>query len=377
MVDYRICTKCIMDTSVPDIEFDEAGVCNYCHLYQARIENELYYNEKGEAELKTIVQLMKDKGAKQEYDCLIGVSGGVDSTYVAYIVKNLGLRPLAVHLDNGWNSELAVYNIESTMKLLNIDLYTHVLDWEEFRELQVAFLKASLANAEIPTDHAINATLFKIASKRKIGYIISGSNLMTEAIMPKSWMYSNLDWRLIKSVHKRCGRGTLKTYPHLSMTHLVYFMIMKRIKFFPILNYVPYYKDEAKQVLLDKLKWRDYGGKHYESIFTRFFQAYLLPQKFNMDKRRPHHSTLILSGQLTREEALNEMEGTPYSAELQQSDQEYIIKKLGFTESEFQEIMDAPPKSYTDFPNTHDLWQTFAPIVSYAKRKATYKRKVI
>jgi N-acetyl sugar amidotransferase len=365
-----------MDTSVPDIQFDEQGVCNYCKYYAERIANELYYDAAGQARLDAIIAEIKRRGARREYDCIIGVSGGVDSSYVAFLTKvKFGLRPLAIHLDNGWDSELAVSNVEKLLRQLGIDLSTHVLDWEEFKDLQVAFLRASIANAEIPTDQAIMAVLFQTAATRSIPYIITGNNLATEAIMPRSWMYTFNDTRLIRSIQNRFGKRKLKTYPLLGIAGYINYVLVKGIKYFPILNYVAYNKMEAKQFLQSELGWRDYGGKHYESIYTRFFQSYLLPRKFNIDKRRAHLSNLILAGQITREQALAEMSAPPISPEQEEVDGEYVMKKLDLNYAEFRDIMSAPIKQPADYPNDSFWWQTLAPMVQFARRQALYNTR--
>jgi N-acetyl sugar amidotransferase len=346
---YRMCTRCIMDTTDPDIQFDENGVCNHCRGYEEKARSYLRTGPKGQAELNRLVEEIKAKGKGKEYDCVLGVSGGVDSTYVAYTLKNLGLRPLAVHMDNGWDAELAVSNIEKFLNQLDIDLYTYVLDWEEFKDLQLAFLKASVSDAEIPTDHAIAAVLYQVASERNIKYIISGSNLVTEGILPNSWTYGVNDWRYIKSVHHIFGSRKLKRYPHYSFLDLLYYIFVKRIQLIRILNYIPYNKEQAIDVLENQLSWRNYGGKHYESIYTRFFQGYILPKKFNIDKRQAHLSTLICSGQITREEALAEMQNPAYAGYMLEEDMEYVLKKLELAEDEFEHLMSLPTKSYKDY----------------------------
>lgn len=356
--DYQICTRCILDTTVPGIEFDDEGVCSYCKQYDNQVQDMFHYDAAGQKTLEAVIAEIKRKGACRDYDCLIGVSGGVDSTYVAYLVKKrFGLRPLAVHLDNGWDSELAVANVERLLKQLDVDLFTYVLDWEEFKDLQLSFLKASIANAEIPTDHAITATLYRVAASNDISYVITGSNFVTEAIMPKTWMYDSTDWWLVESVHRKFGKTELTAFPHLSIWDHFYYNFVKRIKFFRILNYVPYVKDEAKRMLADEMGWRDYGGKHYESIYTRFFQTHILPRKFGMDKRKPHLSALILSGQMTRDEALAEMEKLPCPSDQLEEDGEYVMKKLGLSHEEFGRIMAAPPQSYSDYRNYSNLRQ--------------------
>lgn len=281
MKEVTICSKCVMDTTVPEIIFDENGVCNFCKDYKHRITKDLYTGDEAKNRLESLVKRIKKRGKNKEYDCLIGVSGGVDSTYVAYLVKKVyGLRPLAIHLDNGWNSELSVANVEQVLKRLDIDLYTEVLDWEEFKDIQISFLKSGISNIEIPTDHAIWAILIKTAAKKKIPYIIAGNNVVTESIMPESWLYGSKDSKLIRGIHSKYGKIKMKHFPYLTLFNFVDYLLIRGIKWVPILNYVNYVKEDVKKFLIEELGWRDYGGKHYESIFTRFFHAYYLPEKF-------------------------------------------------------------------------------------------------
>lgn len=347
--EYRICTRCLMDTSDPNIVFDEQGVCNHCHDHDRLMTQRVLTGEAGSLYLQKLADEMKRAGRGKPYDCLIGVSGGVDSTYVAYVVKSLGLRPLAVHMDNGWDSELAVKNIEEALKRLNIDLYTEVLDWEEFKDLQVAFLKASTPDSEIPSDHAIWAVLGNMADKLKVKYIVSGFNVRTETHLPRAWSQGHFDWRYIRSVHKRFGHGRLKTFPHIGF--FAYYRRLLTQRRVDILNYIDYDKAEAMKILEKELGWRYYGGKHYESIYTRFYQGYILPVKFGYDKRRCHLSSLICSGELTREAALKELEKPTYSPAMQEEDREYVVKKLGLTDDEFEGILAAPKKTIWDYPS--------------------------
>jgi len=360
-----------MDTTNPDIEFDENGVCNHCREYDERAKKELYLDEGGQKKLNRLVNKIKESGKNEEYDCLIGLSGGTDSTMALYTIKKLGLRPLVVHLDNGWNTKLSVRNIEKVVKKLNIDLYKFVLDWEEFKDLHLSFLKSSIANAEIPTDHAIVAFLYHTASEKGIKYIISGGNIVTEAIMPDSWMYDSKDLRLIKSIHKKFGKIKLKSIPTLTLLEWIYFTFVKRIKYFPVLNYIPYVKKDAMHFLEKEFDWKPYGHKHHESIYTRFFQGHILPRKFNIDKRKAHLSTLICSGQMTREEALEEMQHDIYPSEEMQKDKEAVIKKYGLTEEEFEKIMSEPVKTFRDYPNNNFLFEKLNFFVKLAKKMAT------
>ncbi len=368
---YRMCSYCVMDTTVPDIEFDDDGVCNYCHLYRRRTGAELRYDAAGQERLHELVARMKADGKGRPYDCILGVSGGADSTYAAYLAKaKHGLRPLAIHVDNGWNSELAVQNIEQTLRRLDIDLSTNVLDWEEFRDLQKSFLRAGIANAEIPTDHSIVATLFREARQHKIKYVVTGSNLVTEAVLPDSWMHDAYDLRLIKSVQRRFGSVKLRTFPTLSYTRLGLMLGVQGYKFVNLLNFEPYVKSDVKEVLAKELGWRDYGGKHYESVYTKFFQGWILPEKFGIDKRIAHYSNLILAGQMSRAEALESLQEPSYPPEDVKRDEEYVIKKLGFSEEEFATIMAASPRSATDYPNGAWVKRTFGFFARFARRRA-------
>lgn len=359
-----------MDTSVPDISFDKNGECNFCQNYKENISKDLFDNNVGQEKLEALVQKIKRKGEGKNYDCVIGISGGVDSTYVAYLAKvKYGLRPLAVHLDNGWNSELAVANVEQIVKRLDIDLYTHVLNWEDFKGLQLAFLKSSISNIEIPTDHAIWAVLIRMAAKEKIPYIIAGNNIVTESIMPDSWLYGSKDGRLITGINRKFGQSNIKGYPRLSLFNYIDFLLIRGIHWIPVLNYVHYDKNEAKKIITKELGWRDYGGKHYESIFTRFFHAYYLPTKFGYDLRRSYLSALVLSGQMTREDALSEMDTPPAPADQLQHDMEYVIKKLDISSEEFEQIMASPVKTFADYPNNNALWNYFDRFVRIARQR--------
>ena len=365
-----------MDTSVPDIEFDAGGQCNYCKHYHERTGRELHYDEQGQAALAALIAKIKADGAGKPYDCVIGVSGGVDSTYVAYLVKRrFGLRPLAVHVDNGWNSELAVQNVTQTLRRLDIDLVTEVLDWEEFKDIQVAFLRAGIANAEIPTDHAIVAMMFRTAARAGVSYIITGSNIVTEAIMPESWMYSATDLRFLRAIRRQFGRVRPRTFPEISLRAFAYYILAKRIRYIPLLNYVPYIKEEAKREIQRELGWVDYGGKHNESTYTKFFQDYLLPRKFGIDKRRAHLSNLIMAGQLDRAEALRQIALPPGQPEELEEQRAYVLKKFGLSSAEFDEIMAAPPRSVDDYPNSTKLLKRASRIVRYARALATGNRR--
>jgi N-acetyl sugar amidotransferase len=357
-----------MDTTDPDIAFDASGVCSHCHRYERVSRARLIPAGERDTRLKSLVAEIETAGAGKPYDCVIGVSGGVDSTYVAWLVKELGLRPLAVHLDNGWNSELAVANIEKTLKTLGIDLHTHVIDWEEFRDLQAAFLRASTPDGEVPTDHAIFALLYEMAAKHSVRHVITGTNVATEAVLPEKWGYGYFDWRYVKDVQRRFGTKRLSTYPHFSLPRLFYYVFVRRIRMVSILNYIDYDKAKAMQLLQDRLGWVYYGGKHYESIYTRFYQAYVLPRKFDIDKRKAHLSTLILSGQTTREQALAAMQEPVYPERALLEDRDYAIKKLGLSSEQFDSIMAAPEKTFLDYRTSHGIFERAKKIVNAGRR---------
>ena len=369
--DYQICSHCVMDTSDPGITFDESGVCNHCREYTDLFKPIVDRADSGLAnpDLQSVVAKIKSAGQGKEYDCLIGLSGGVDSTYVALKVKELGLRPLAVHFDSGWNSELAVNNIENIVKRLDIDLFTFVCDWDEMRDLQLAFFKAGVANCDTPTDHAFLAVLYRVAAQHGIRHIVTGTNFATEAILPSAWGYSPADRTHLRDIHRRFGRVKLKTYPTLGFfSRYFYFPVLKGLRTVRILNLMPYNKADVKEVIKRELGWRDYGGKHYESVFTRFFQAYYLPTKFGYDKRRAHLSSLIVSGQMTREAALAELQLPTYPADLLATDKEFVAKKIGLSVSEFDEIVRSPAHPYSDYATEEWLYRIKAVVWGLVKR---------
>lgn len=347
--DIKICKRCVMDTTDPVIRFDNEGHCNYCNSY---LQNDFTYSPEKESQLQLVIDEIKQAGKGKKYDCIIGVSGGVDSTYVAYEVKRRGLRPLAVHLDNGWNSELAVSNIQKCLDKLGIDLYTYVIDWKEFKDLQLSFLKASIPGMEVPTDHGIISILNQTAIKNNVKYIINGSNGSSEFIMSPRWSEGEAqrDWLLVKNVHKQFGSAKLKTFPRTTIFDNFKNKLVHKLSTVNILNYVDYSKEKGKKLIEEELGWVYYGGKHYESIYTRFTQAYIQPRKFNIDKRKAHHSNLICAGEMTRDEALEDLQKDPYpNPTMMEDDRQYFMKKLGMSESDFQNMMNAPTKSYLDY----------------------------
>lgn len=368
--EYRACTRCIMDTTDPAIEFNAEGVCNHCTKFD-KLLAQYPLDQASERKLNGIIDEIRRSGQGKKYDCVIGVSGGVDSTYVAYVIKKqFGLRPLAVHLDNGWNSELAVNNIENCLKKLGIDLHTHVIDWEEFRDIQLSFLKASVSDAEAPTDHGISAILYRVAAAHGVRYIIGGTNVRSEGVMPHFWTYTYVpyDYRYISDIHRSFGEVKVKTYPHFNLFQLFSYVYLRKIRYISILNYVPYVKSDALRIIERELGWRNYGGKHYESIYTRFFQAYILPRKFNIDKRKAHYSALICSGQMTRDEALERMKEPIAPEAMLVQDRTYVIKKFGLTEESFERMMTAPRRTFLEFKSYYRFLMSMKRFVLFLRK---------
>ncbi len=364
--EYQICQRCVMDTSDPFITFDKQGNCNHCTEFLTNTAKRSYVGEESDKQLAAWVKKIKSQGKNNEYDCLIGVSGGVDSSYVAYLCKKLGLRPLAVHLDNGWNSEEAVQNIKNVCGKLGIDYQSYVLNWEEFRDLQLSFLKASIVELEIPTDIAIPGALHRVAAENNIKTIISGGNFATEGILPNSWFYDPKDSKLLKAIHKQFGTRKLKSFPTFDFKKEIYFKFVKGIRMFYLLNYVPFNKEEAMTLLTNELGWKYYGGKHYESKYTGFVQSYIQPVKYGIDYRRATFATQICAGTASREEAIEELKKLPYNPETIDAEKAYIAKKFEISIEEFEEIMQRPVKTYRDYPNDerrltklYDLYRKF------------------
>lgn len=360
----QICKRCVMDASVTGIEFDHDGVCNYCKEHEIKVSMTAFHQGGAEEKLSQIVnKLTAEKTGP--YDSIVGLSGGVDSSYVAHQAVKLGLRPLAVHFDNGWNSELAVQNIENIVKRLDLDLITFVIDWPEFKDIQRSFFKANVIDIEMVTDHAIFAAMYQIANKNKIRYILSGTNAATESIMPIAWQHFKFDLRNLKAIHKRFGTLPIKRYPTLSVWEIGWNHYVRGAKSISLLNYLPYRKDEAMRTLNNELGWQYYGGKHYESTFTKFYQAHILPEKFGVDKRRIHLSDLIMNSEITRDEALTELAKPLYSPLELEQDRDYVLKKLGLSKDEFQEYMTTPPVSHYAYPSYANLARR---LVAFHKR---------
>ncbi len=371
---YQMCTKTVMDTTDPWIQFDEEGVCNHVRKYENyRLAEKLTEDEK-KIKINRIVDKLKIDGKGKEYDCIMGLSGGVDSSYMAwYITKILGLRALAIHVDTGWNSELAVNNIQRIIQKLNLDLHTLVIDWEEIRDLQLSFFKASVANLDVPQDHVFIASLLQEARKYGIKYIMNGSNMSTESILPDSWGYSSSDAKHLLGIHKRFGKVRLKSYPVYTLfKKFFYYPYFLKMQTITPLELIDYNKEDSKRFLMEEFGWRDYGGKHYESKFTKFFQAHYLPKKFGYDKRKAHLSSLIVSGQMTRDEAIQELNKPLYDPVELEEDTTYFVKKLGISLDEYYQIMAEPPKTYKDYPNAEKLEKRLSAAIRFLSKARNF-----
>ncbi|MBS4034565.1 MAG: N-acetyl sugar amidotransferase [Ignavibacterium sp.] len=359
----KICSRCVMDDTVKGITFDEKGECTFCKIHD-ELENKFPLNEKTPERLQTLVEKIKQDGKGKKYDCILGVSGGRDSTYTLYNAVKLGLRPLAVHFDNGWNSEIAVQNIKNATKILGVDLHTHVADWEEFKDLQRSFLFASVPDAEVPTDWVIFSVLFDEAARYNVKYIVHGHSFRTEGTTPITWTY--MDGKYIQDIQRRFGKLKLKSFPNMTMSRYVYYSLIKKIQQLRILYYIPYNEKEVFRIIENELGWKNYGDKHHESKYTAFFQAYILTRKFNIDKRKLHYSAKVRNGQLTREEALEIIKKDPYSGGIESLD--YCLKKLDLTYNDFDGIMSESPKSFKDYKSYHSLVKALKTPISWGNK---------
>lgn len=349
---YQICANCIMDTTDSNIVFDDRGWCDYCNNFHQNILPNWHPDEIAARELEREVEAIKRHGRGREYDCVIGLSGGVDSSYVVYLAKErLGLRPLLLHVDAGWNSQEAVNNIEKLVDGLDLDLHTEVVDWLEMRDLQLAFFKAQVPHLDTPQDHAFFAGLYNFAARHGVRYILTGANYSTECVRePLEWHYHASDLRQLKDIHRRFGTRPLVKFPTADiLTFKVYYRFVKGIRVVKPLNCVPYIKEEAMQLLVDRFGWQRYAHKHYESRFTRFYEGYWLPTKFGYDKRRAHFSSLILTKQMTRDDALRSISQPAYDDETIAHDFEYVATKLDISVDELRGYLTGPNKTYRDY----------------------------
>lgn len=367
-MEYKICTKTVLDTTYPDISFDENGVSNHYHDFQRTVKPNWFPNEKGMAVLDQTIDAIKKQGKGKDFDCILGLSGGVDSSFMLHkLVKEYGLRPLVFHVDGGWNSELSVHNIHVMVDKLGLDLFTEVINWNEMRDFQLAFFKSGVPHIDIPQDHAFVAVLYKFAEKYKIKTILNGGNIATEnVIMPYQYYYWGTDLKHINDIIGRFGTVPMKSYPFSSVfRHKLYLRYLKGVKVFKPLNFMPYTKEMAIGTLQNEYGWKPYPQKHFESRFTKFYEGYWLPTRFNFDVRRCQLSSLILTEQMTREEALLQLEKPPYDPETIHQDFEYIATKIGITVDKLREYHQSPLKFYWDYKNSHVLLKNIEKMVSF------------
>lgn len=353
--DQLICSECLLDHTVNDIWYDESGKCKYCLIHD-ELEKKHPLGSLGQKNLEAAVAKIKKAGKGKDFDCIVGVSGGRDSSYTLLTAVRLGLRPLAVHFDNGWNTDISVQNIKNQIEKLGVTLHTVVADWEEFKDLQVSFLKASVPDADIPTDYAIYSVLYETAAREGVKYILNGHSFRTEGTSPISWTY--MDSLYYKSVHKKFGKKRIKSFPVMSLPRFLYLLFGKRISEVRMMEFIDYNKRKVDEVLERELDWEYYGGHHHENTFTKFFQSYYLPKKFGIDKRKTELSALVRSGQMDRQEALSIINESEYGHEDKVVD--YVKNKLDLSDEEFDAIMNAPNRSHRDY-------RTLLPLIKSLK----------
>lgn len=377
MRSYEICTNCVMDTSDTRIVFDDKGVCDHCNDFKANVQPNWHTDERGKAELQAIIDKIKQEGKGKDFDCILGLSGGVDSSYMLHIaVKEFGLRPLVFHVDGGWNSELAVHNIQMLVEKLGLDLYTEVINWEEMRDFQLAFFKSGVPHLDIPQDHAFVATLYNFAYKYNIKYILNGGNISTECVRnPMEYLYYGTDMAQIKDIRNQFGTSKMETYPFSSvLRHKFYLRYIKGITVVKALNYRPYIKQDALALLEKEYGWKPYPQKHFESRFTKFYEGYWLPERFGFDTRRVQFSSLILTGQMTREEALEKLKKPAYDPATIEDEFNYIATKLKITPGELRGYFNMPKKFYWDYKNQESIFKAGAKVLKMLGVEKSIKR---
>lgn len=365
---YKVCSNCVMDTSDSNIVFDSNDICDHCNTFYTKIQPFWQTDDRGKVQLEELVRKIKAEGKGKDFDCLMGMSGGIDSSYLLHVMtKEFGLRPLVFHVDAGWNSQVAVNNIERLVDGLGLDLYTEVINWEEIKELQLAFFKSGVPHIDVPQDHAFFATMYKFASKHKIKHILTGGNYSTECVRnPLEWMYYQSDSIQLRDIFKKHGKGKLESYPVTNILwHKVYLPYIKGIKLYRPLDFVPYQKEQAMQFLVDTYGYQKYPQKHFESRFTRFYEGFWLPQRFGYDTRKVQYSSLILTGQMTREEALEKLKIPVYTDEQVKEDFEFISNKLGITTDELWSYFYAPKKTYKDYKSQESIYNLGASVMRF------------
>ena len=377
-MNHRICTKTIMDTSDPGIRFDKFGISDHYHDFHNFVKPNWHTDHIGEGRLNALIHKIKKDGENKEFDSILGLSGGVDSSYLLHkAITEWGLRPLVFHVDGGWNSELAVHNINVMVDKLGVDLYTEVINWEEMRDFQLAFFKSGTPHLDIPQDHAFIATLYHFANKHNIKFILNGGNFSTECIQhPLEWIYYGTDMYFINDIIDKFGTLKMKTYPFSSIFfHKIFLPYFKKVKVVKPLNYIPYLKQEAISLLEKEYGWRQYNIKHGESIFTKFFESYWLPERFGFDTRKVYLSSLILTDQMTREEALEIISKPAYDSNKIEEEFSYIATKLGITNKELQGYFEMPKKYYSDYKNLNKIFIMGAKFVNLFGIENVKRRK--
>lgn len=362
----RVCVRCVMDSTDSKIVFDHNGICDHCNTFEKDVKPNWHVGERGWNEVTAIAKKIKKEGIGKDFDCIIGMSGGIDSSYLVYLAKEkLGLNPLVFHVDAGWNSQQAVHNIEQIVDRLDLDLYTEVIDWEEMKDLQLSFFKSGVSHTDTPQDHAFFATMYKFANKHGIKHILTGGNYSTECIRnPLEWMYFQSDSRQIKDIQKKFGTKNLKNFPLTNILwHKIYLPYIKGIKVYRPLDFMTYDKEDATQFLVDKMGYQRYSQKHFESRFTRFYESYWLPEKFGYDTRKVQYSSLIVTGQMTREEALEKLKSPAHDPETIEEDFTYIANKLGISTEELRSYLNAPNKTYKDYKNQQWIYELGAKVM--------------
>jgi len=374
---YQICSNCVMDSSDSRITFDKKGACDHCNDFFQNVKPNWHTDERGRKELEIIVAKIKESGKRNDFDCLLGLSGGVDSSYMLHLaVKEFGLRPLVFHVDGGWNSELAVHNIQVLIEKLGLDLYTEVINWEEMKDFQLAFFKSGIPHIDIPQDHAFVATLYNFADKHNIKYILNGGNIATECVRnPMEWLYYGTDMAQLHDIMQRYSTVEMKTYPFSSIyRHKIYLRYIRGVRVVKMLNHRPYVKVEALKLLEKEYGWKPYPQKHFESRFTKFFEGYWLPERFGFDTRRVQYSSLILTGQMTREEAIEKLKKPAYDPETIEDEFNYIATKLGITSHELRQYFTMPKKFYWDYKNRETFFVFGAKVLKALGVESSIKR---
>lgn len=377
MREYQICTNCVMDTSDANIKFDEDGVCDHCRGFKEHVEPNWHPNKEGERRFAAVVEKIKRDGESRDFDCILGMSGGLDSSFLLHkAVRDFGLRPLVFHVDGGWNTDIAVSNIQSLVDGLGLDLYTEVINWNEMRDFQLAFFKSGVPHLDIPQDHAFIATLYNFADKHGIKYILNGGNIATECVRnPLEWLYYGTDMRQLNDIRNQFGTVQMRTYPFSSvLRHKFYLRYLRGLEVVKPLDWMPYTKEIARNTLSTLYGWKPYPQKHFESRFTRFYEGYWLPERFGYDTRRVQFSSLILTGQMQRPEALDALSRPAYDPDTIAHEFDYIARKLGITSDELNSYFTMPKKTYADYKNQRWMFNLGAKVLQAIGAEKAVKR---